>query len=227
MERPILFSGEMVRAILEGRKTQTRRIIKPQPPEELKWLGWCTGTTGNNKNLGSACWVDEFPLATKQHWVKCPYGHPGDRLWVRETFWIEHETDFINEVPTDCGINLKEDTWAKVWYCATTDKPNIYHFYSKRPAIHMPRWASRILLEVVSVKVERLQDITNSDARAEGMETEEYLAWREEAEGCAPPGSHIQSLRDCFQDLWNSINGKKYPWDSNPWVWVIEFRKVD
>jgi hypothetical protein len=186
IERPILFSGEMVRALLEGRKTQTRRIIKPQPdiadPELEKVL--------------PAAWEDGFID------VKCPYGIIGDRLWVRETFCAESQQT----------IHYRADGWeydgGGGW----------------KPSIHMPRWASRIDLEVTAVRVERLQDISEADAVAEGIES--FMQYGQQAYADYLKRRHcVYDSRFSFKSLWESINGFD-SWQVNPWVWVIEFRRV-
>lgn len=190
-ERPILFSSKMVRAILEGRKTQTRRVIKPQPEqyEAKPWghfLGW-KGTRG---------WKIE-DLA--RH---CPYGKSGDRLWVRESHKIIKEDIY-------CGdVNLRP----KGVYYRATDKYLEDPVWT--PSIHMPRWASRITLEIKNIRVERVQDISENES------------WKEGA-----PVKHIPfkfpRADIWFLELWDSINKKRgYGWDVNPWVWVIEFEVV-
>lgn len=190
-ERPILFSAPMVQAILAGTKTQTRRVVK-----------------------GKYWFSDGRP---DLELLRCPYGVPGDRLWVRETFWVEHDSDNFEMSPAfDCGINLAEDDWARVWYCATDHEPNgegpnddWAQFYSKRPSIHMPRWASRITLEVTGMRVERVQDISEDDVYAEGV------------------GHGRVSPQLEFQELWDSINARRgFGWAVNPWVWCVEFRRL-
>lgn len=196
-ERPILFSAPMVRAILAGQKTQTRRVVKPQP------------RTGVN-DAGTQFWVWDAPKSWKGGSMgfynhpheslsdsincfmarNCPYGQPGDRLWVREAF-------------SDCGFGHVE-------YRATAPADSNLRW---TPSIHMPRWASRILLEVVSVRMERLRDITIEDAEAEGLrQTPKPFPW-------------IDPVL-WFEHLWKSINGPD-SWDVNPWVWVVEFKRVD
>ena len=191
-ERPILFSGPMVRAILEGRKTQTRRVVKPQPELQLKSARWMRCADEQHalftQHDGELC----GQMASTR---KCPYGKPGDRLWVRET-WAHRRWMLGDASPSPTtvyradGEDLKGcDRW--------------------RPSIHMPRWASRITLEVVGVRVERLQDISEEDAKAEGIEW--VIGYR--------------SRIPLFSALWERINGPG-SWDANPWVWVVEFRRV-
>lgn len=194
-ERPILFSAPMVRAILDGRKTQTRRIVKPQPD----FLGSMDDPTTPWKTLAPG--LHEF--------IVCPYGKPGDRLWVRET----------HAPQPDCMMAW--DNWMLLH--RTGPKPIIHYAADGgdpwvdrwRPSIHMPRWASRITLEVIGVRVERLKTIRTKDAQAEGVfvPSMQYAAL----------GEH--SHRFAFGSFWEQINGSG-SWDANPWVWVIEFRTV-
>jgi hypothetical protein len=191
-ERPILFSGEMVRAILDGRKTQTRRVV------DFKRIAKQTGCTKGRLAYSPTfeSWgVFDGNGAADLCLVDCPYGAPGDTLWVRETCMI---------------------TGTAVSYRA--DGEMLPHFREQgckwRPSIHMPRWAARILLEVTAVRVERLQEISEADAIAEGCKATHH-----------GDGS---SATDAYQYLWDSINGKREgcSWDANPWVWVIEFRQM-
>lgn len=191
-DRPILFSAPMVRRLLDGSKTQTRRVVNPQPSAgfwvpyrcpDWRW-NWVVDKTG----MGSG---DPF---------RCPYGVPGDRLWVRETW-----------APRTLGQLPEIDRHAKPRYRATEDlRPEWGNAW--KPSIHMPRWASRITLEVTGVRVERLQEIDEAGAVAEGMAPRTVSAFRVEA-------------RADFCALWNTINGPD-SWDANPWVWVVEFRRL-
>lgn len=179
-ERPILFSGDMVKALLLGWKTQTRRVIKPQP--QGKWSG---------------------PMPC-QEWP-CPYGKPGDRLWVKETF-----STFGSD--GDAG---------RIVYRASIPYGNFdCHFKPWRPSIFMPRSASRITLEITSVRVERLNDISEEDAKAEGAQIQ-----RETPGGWIICGPRIGSYREGYRWIWESINGAG-SWEKNPWVWKISFRRV-
>lgn len=203
-EKPIIFSSEMVRAILEGRKSQTRRVIKPQPKLDI---GMC----------------DPFlPALIDGKYVACPYGQPGDHLWVRET-WGVHQLDGISgkEYP---NILYKADDSTRLVISDEVWKYNKEKF-QWRPSIHMPCWASRITLEIVDVRVERVQDISDSDIMDEGTKNCEYAL----PPYCTHCGGHEHLCnRDRFRELWNSINAKRgYPWASNPWVWVVEFRRVE
>ncbi len=205
MERPILFSGEMVRAILEGKKTQNRRVIKPQPTINWHYRTWCDSQT--------YAWTTCHPLNVKYQnqiqKVKCPYGQPGDILWVRET-WCDAGVFGYAYRATD-SLPIGVNTW--------------------RPAIHKPRKAARLFLQVKDVRVERLQDITEEDARAEGVKTAVwYMPYGKDEDAhidiSGLPGYPDQraSYRNGFATIWDSINAKRgYGWDTNPWVWVIEF----
>ena len=208
-ERPILFSGPMVRAILDGRKTQTRRAVKrpvwAHPADNGEDFSsdspaFCHRNTG--------CLVDYL----------CPYGQPGDRLWVRETFCLVEP----NGEPMPPGGQLVEVGCGKVaeaWYRADVELGirGVMSGLAWRPSIHMPRWASRITLEITGVRVERLQEISEADARAEGCEVRQRML-----------GQGEESPRFVFQSLWGTLNTKPpFRWEDNPWVWVVEFKRVD
>ncbi|HCF6977202.1 hypothetical protein DT381_29600 [Pseudomonas aeruginosa] len=197
-ERPILFNGQMVRAILEGRKTVTRRAVKglqiptkdkTTPHEGLRWsaLGQRHLRYGFNV-FGS---TEEECAHELARCGVCPFGKPGDRLWVRETF-----------ADIGCRLTFRADLEDGA-HCSVT---------RWTPSLHMPRWASRILLEITAVRVERLQDITPNQCIAEG-------AWREKDKELGRGQEAIAA----FADLWRSTGGD---WDANPWVWVIEFKRV-
>ena len=200
-ERPILFSGEMVRAILSARKTQTRRVIKPQPANGQKFAGIADA----REYLGPKH-KNQFGAYFGWSFRRCPYGQPGDKLWVRETFLVDDN----RRIPkTATHKNFEVD------YKATSeDSPH----WRWRPSIHMPRWASRITLEITGVRVERLHDISEVDARAEGAPDITGVVMGGKLRG-------IATYRDWFKNLWQSINGAD-SWASNPWVWVIEFKRL-
>jgi len=186
-ERPILFSAPMVRAILDGSKTQTRRIVKPQPNG-----AWSTDPCVAMKN-GLLHWAMNTPSGKVIiSDLKCPYGKPGDQLWVRET-WCPDFDPYTFRYKADGGEPLIR------W----------------RPSIHMPRWASRTQLEVLNVRVERLQDISQAGCIAEGVEYRPtgVVGWD-------------LDIGQRFADLWSKINGPE-SWDANPWVWRIEFQKIE
>lgn len=210
-ERPILFSGPMVRALLAGTKTQTRRVLKLRPGFDLeqrddgRWWPWA-----------------EHPERCDDVWMACPYGQPGDRLWVRETF---------------CKIIGQSGGWIETDYQATYtpgfrlgDSLGLKKRWT--PSIHMPRDASRITLEIAGVRVERLQDISEADAMAEGIvecpipADDEgprrigYMVGPDDGKS----GLAVTAV-NAYRDLWESINGPD-SWDANPWVWAIEFKRL-
>lgn len=209
-ERPILFSGPMVRAILEGRKTQTRRVIIGNRRKLLPTLVHAVANVLTGKH-----WAEPGG------WVSCPYGHPGDRLWVRET-WGDGSA-FYPHSPVLYGADEPADLGASCRNQAEADRAQgrehrvlegcRCHF-RWRPSIHMPRTASRLSLEVLSVRVERLQDISEEDACAEGV---------------VPLQMDMGTYRPRFEGLWDSINGQRpgASWADNPWVWVVGFKRAD
>lgn len=212
MEKPILFKGEMIRAILEGRKTQTRRIIKVLPEDNI---------------MAETCVPHQMHY--KVYWdsqtiTKCPYGKPGDQLWVRETWW---KAPRITEKMLIDGA----DTWPEYEYDASMGEMEKYDFsgwgWRKKPSIHMPRSASRIDLFVNSIRVERVQDITNEDAKAEGI-PDCKITNDIECLKCEITEKKFKCLtRMGFKGLWDSINKKRgYGWDVNPWVWVVNFELI-
>jgi hypothetical protein len=198
-DRPVLFSTPMIRAILEGKKTQTRRVVTASNSEVArKWntldFADAYADPGGTWLFGPGPYLKvKCPSDDTRHRVY-PRVQPGDRLWVRETFIVMPFPD--SRDPTD------------VVYYADADELIRRGFRPWRPSIFMPRWASRITLEVTTVRVERAQSISARDALCEGV---------------APP-----CILDNFQRLWNSINGKRpgCAWASNPWVWVVEFRRA-
>lgn len=269
-ERPILFSAPMVRALLDGTKTQTRRVVKP--PGGYRWLDLAAGTmtnTGGHK-------MHRYDLTA-------PYGQPGDRLWVRETFYCDNAF-YPNGVGVNClwrevdgqrvAVPVEEqraEMLAEDMYYRADGDPEFECPEGPtpwRPSIHMPRWASRIDLEITDVRMERLQDISESDAIAEGIERN----WSGElsigpngygSEGWVPDcgwrhylnsmdGDPAYTPEESYRSLWDSINEasrpvlpanpdskryarvkarlEKHPdtssWDSNPWVWVVSFRRI-
>ncbi|CAH1457658.1 MULTISPECIES: hypothetical protein [Klebsiella] len=226
-ERGMIFNSEMVRAILDGRKTQTRRIMKVQPESNQLGLLLITDST-KHSDIGKYHWAESN--ATGNHvrskLFSCPFGAVGDRIWVRETW----SSDFANYYPND-----------RVWYAADNNRrldievvDGVRGIYSPesdvhvpfrwQPSIHMPRWASRILLEITNVRVERLNAISEEDARAEGIIDGGCLNCGEpEPCGCANPEP---DATDAFAYLWQSIYGQEN-WNANPWVWVIEFKRVE
>ncbi|WP_420105752.1 hypothetical protein [Herbaspirillum huttiense] len=226
-ERPILFSAPMVRAILAGDKTQTRRIAKDVRHPDL-----------GNVYAPGALVLEREP----QHVIDraCPYGRPGDRLWVRETWqyadWTEEgephigyaadgERILIEEYPEEWGKRL-EEVWCELSAPKNYDIDNRAADRRWRPNIHMPRWACRILLEITGVRVERLQDISEAGCWAEGIEEiDGSLDDLKIVEMAKRMGRCVDDVAPTFAALWESISGPG-SWDANPWVWVIEFRRV-
>ncbi len=205
-ERPILFSGAMVRAIRENRKTQTRRILKHQPIK------------GDVKpSLDEGVWSAQTERSVVTEF-SCPKGLTGDRLWVKETFQPLWAADEPGDWTTGRGY--------KIGYVATDGIQDwVDHSEGEgeltqkcKPSIFMPRWASRITLEITAVRVERLQDISEADALAEGVDADAVASFARVAGVTRPAGF-------AYRDLWESINGPG-SWAKNPWVWVIEFREV-
>lgn len=228
-ERPILFSGPMVRAILDGRKTQTRRVMKPQP-EGHHWeglAGYLPVVKVLPTSRGLAARFSHW-LGTREdgvQWVPCPYGQPGDRLWVRETFYCDVPDDHAARLenlyyPADSHKPLARACCDLIPECQCFDagKP------TWRPSIHMPRWASRLTLEVTGLRVERLHDISEVDAQAEGIGPSGLGTWL--PPGVHHPGEASGSACRAFERLWADINGAE-SWDANPWAWVVEFRRVE
>lgn len=234
-EGPILFSAPMVLALLDDAKAQTRRIVK--------WRGVAPGLnlgfSGLSASATSGGWVLEAPNRTSSEWrskvTPCPYGVPGDRLWVRETFWAfgRWETRFSEK--------KGRDEWHFVDMTLETDR--LYQFSNptpgnrrvrssitptwwKRPSIHMPRVASRITLEMTGVRVERLQSISEADAEAEGCDAlpwhghdlADLIDW--------PLKSAVRPFANAYALLWDEINGAG-SWATNPWVWCVSFKRVE
>jgi len=302
-EKPILFSGAMVRKIIEDLKTNTRRVMNPQPSayvpspnvhpakhDSAYFDSYCNAekTMANPRGMSEFwCW---WTPDNRQgpDWIRCPYGRPGDRLWVRETFWCANEScdhEYCGGCDLGSLLPLGKD-YAEVQYVATPeccdlpilsgtetinpehsghthghgdwwlgppsdwDGHSDYHgtgmweflpttFTTKHPSIHMPRWASRLTLEIVSVKVERVQEISEEDAKAEGVEPysmtqqdiddlqiSDVSPNEKELARLMGPGSF--SHKFTFQMLWDELNKKRgFGWDKNPWVWCIEFKKVE
>lgn len=204
-EHPILFSGPMVDAILKGQKTQTRRVINLGPVKRvLKGSTSAIWTVFKDRYLERWWWGDQHG-ATE---VKCPYGKAGDRLWVREKARLRSVGPKIDEL--DLAYAADEIVGDPVFQSS----PRPYVFTRWTPSIHMPRWASRITLEITGVRVERVQEISKVDCLAEGM-------WP------GDPRTSEVSHKIRYQNLWNSINADRgFGWDKNPWVWVVEFKRI-
>ena len=206
-EHPILFSAPMVRAILNGTKTQTRRIFKGLTPPQCNGLHTCIVEDG----------VAKFHLNGKLamhsgEWTQSPYGQPGDRMWVKETFAYTDHT--INEQP-GYVFRATDPDWSEM------------EGFKWKPSIHMPRKASRITLEIAAVRVERLQDIKAADCIAEGIDPHTFnvgmgtvTTFRNYLTGATNSAAY-----QSYQSLWESINGPD-SWNQNPWVWVIQFKRI-
>lgn len=211
-ERPILFSAPMVRAILEGRKTQTRRIVKGGIRPAFGMYSFPA--------KGGGYWL--YPNAINEILAECPYGKPGDRLWVREAFWLE---EFKGRMFRQVGPSSFHDPQLSDMRHVMTayradwkdEKPQGRERW--KPAIHMPRAVSRITLEITEVRVQRLHEISHNDALAEG------------AAFCDAGYRHLESGRvydspiASFRDLWERINGEQ-SFMNNPWIWALTFKRV-
>ncbi len=231
-ERPILFSGPMVRAILDGTKTQTRRVVKLPHENPLgTWEPTRIGGAGGGKLANGSEIKEQGAIwhTRTGEILACPHGEPGDRLWVREAWqfadWTEDGQPYVRYA-ADGEVRFCEgageggelvDVWAHL------SRPENYEIDNKaadrrwRPSIHTPRWASRITLAVTSVRVERLQDISETDAIAEGCH---------DSDG-APTQELSGTARGAYALLWDDLNAdRSFGWDVNPWVWVVEFRRV-
>lgn len=222
-ERSIIMSAESVRAILDGRKTQTRRVIKfrnapfgqlqehsewrqaVQIPESSEWIFWDHDLPSNLMLTRKAYKAGDG--------IKCPYGKPGDRLWVKETYRLVDEFGDSKWDTFNYVEYRAEPSWVRI--STPIRVPQERYKPGWRPLIYMPREYSRILLEITAVRVERLQDIDPLDCVAEGASGYDTALSLD---------THIKR----FSDLWDKLNTKRgYPWSSNPWVWVIEFRRVE
>ncbi|MEK6849805.1 MAG: hypothetical protein AABY01_04540 [Nanoarchaeota archaeon] len=209
-DRPILFSGPMVRAILAGRKTVTRRVVrKPARATALSW-GEAMAEAVRRGWRGAQKRGPEDGIEWR---CSCPYGATGDRLWVREAH---------------CPLDMPHSPWPDLPHRCGGDGQTAHYREGFdrtaprwRPSIHMPRWASRLTLEIVSVRIERLQAITNQEARAEGVEPDDIAL--------EDGGERGPDYRGPFRDLWDQINGERpgCSWAESPWVWRIEFRRLE
>lgn len=243
-ERGMIFNSEMVRAILDGRKTQTRRIMKVQPESNQLGLLLITDST-KHSDIGKYHWAESN--ATGNHvrskLFSSPFGAVGERIWVRETWATLGNEDgcYVDWEDNLCKGDERSAAW--IYRASCEQRPGDYGLWSIpddaywkphtkehkfegawRPSIHMPRWASRILLEITDVRVERLNAISEEDARAEGIIDGGCLNCGEpEPCGCANPEP---DATDAFAYLWQSIYGQDN-WNANPWVWVIEFKRVE
>lgn len=222
-ERPILMSAPMVRAILAGTKTQTRRVVNPQPEDGCalprEWSKVMRRRKEPDIYGGDGLEMSNVKMADGSYGtLRCRYGTPGDRLWVREAWAVRHEYD--GHKPAHIPA------LARGHYAATEDRGGLMW----RPSIHMPRWASRITLVVTGVRVERLQEISEADSLAEGI-VSRRIGTGDARTGCREAfgldcdnNAWAVDARQAYSALWESINGPG-SWDANPWVWVVEFRR--
>lgn len=227
IERPILFNAPMVRALRDGCKTQTRRLLKVPHENPLgKWevLPWGGPNGGRTRDGKTLPYQNVIGHTRTGEIIACPYGQPGDRLWVRES-WSS------SDYRLQRGPYLKPDDFdvaearelGHLIYAAdgTPDFEGEQELIRWVPNIHMPRWASRINLEITNVRVERLQDISFADAAAEGLHYSSERLDRWSADGSKWHGTPQQA----FRALWEQINGPG-SWDANPWVWAISFTRL-
>ena len=253
-EHPIIFSTEMVRAILDGRKTKSRRIIMPQPFRDEGEKQWVYRYSSRKKECL------HYPNATEALKDLCPYGQVGDRLWVRETHWLSKCGQYIAlpagkrncyPIPPDI-IRNKEQVASKITYAGRkiklkdgkliggapvrrgekeilncvamfgSEHKDIY--FERKSSIHMPKWAARTWLEITNIRVERVQDISLKDVISEGIKDTNKCVYNDDnVFKC----NHHDTL-DKFKNLWDSLNAKRgYGWQTNPWCWVIEFKRKE
>lgn len=216
-ERPILFSSEMVRAILDGRKTQTRRIVKPQPPEgATEVFYWDEPTLSGKVKAEAGCYF--YTSGGLNFNGVCPYGSVGDLLWVRETWgmtdgkWLLSHPNKWGGCPKGNRLVYKADGKQYPLHNDHIGGNYKYHWCSAR---FMPKWAARLWLEITNIRVERIQDIKLDDILAEGISLKGH------------PSPMFDNFLFAFRDLWDSLNAKRgYSWTANPFVWVIEFKRI-
>lgn len=230
-ERPILFSAPMVQAIREGRKTQTRRVVKGIPDNVTLHTYYGAYTDGR---IGSAPrqaiahslgWFvpeagDLWPCNDKDR-LRCPYGQPGDRLWVKETYRTYKSLDVLMPSRIEAGAGIEYAAGGS----SILGRETLYGTGKWRPSIFMPRKFSRILLEITRVRAERLQDISDEDLVAEGIKSlEDYHEAVEHASAIGCGTGYIP--KQIYERLWDSINGAG-SWDANPWVWCVSFKRIE
>lgn len=236
-ELPILFSPPMVRALLDGSKTQTRRVVKPSLAER-EWVEQrASGDFWRCADGDPTCYTGVWETSeyAQQYPILCPYGQPGDRLWVKENYRFTNDLDRYSatQVAQLCLDAGYKSPWAPIHFEADGQRNNWEHTSTPphkgepvagklRPNIFMPRWASRIDLEITGIRVERLQDISEEDAKAEGIEKTPSGFWSLYGQG-EVDGTY--SPRTSYRALWESLNGPG-SWEANPWLWVIEFKVI-
>ncbi|NAU32592.1 hypothetical protein EE082_24015 [Klebsiella pneumoniae] len=221
-ERGVIFNGEMVRAILHGRKTQTRRIVKGTDGAVKFCKEWDINGEEIFVVLGEKDHTGMNPVLGA---LSCPFGAVGDRIWVREAFRVH---SLATDVATLAYKASERNSWAEQTHrvpVAVCNKPATPEKWT--PSLHMPRWASRILLEITDVRVERLNAISEEDAEAEGIDME-ALYGSQDCYDCIADHNMTgrPTVTGAFKHLWESIYGEE-GWKSNPWVWVIEFKRVE
>lgn len=215
--KPIIFSAESVRAILEGRKTQTRRVVK----ETTNINGTCNGIYFDEETERWYWQLLDKPNVVDLCLGKCPFGKVGDRLWVRET-WALRTPSYPNH---HSKVFFKDEQYKTIYHQDTVEPTQKYGYDLSeksrwRSPILMPRWASRLTLEITDIRVERVQEITHEGVKEEGI----YVFARESVNLPGRPQGQFKR----FANHWNSLNAKRgYPWEKNPWVWVISFRRVN
>ncbi|NMT27276.1 hypothetical protein [Serratia marcescens] len=229
-ERPVIFNGEMVRAILDGRKTQTRRVMKVQPSEhfhpmnmslELDYSArWYTPGVVDKDGYLQPATGQVFGVAGEDEGYACPFGAVGERLWIRETFMDLTGTGIEATTGKFEGFAYRADTPAGSY----GDEVRKEYGLKWTPSLHMPRKACRILLEITAVRVERLNDISESDAKSEGVKPAGDML-PDYPDTFLTPNGDFATAKVAFQRLWQSIYGED-SWGANPWVWVIEFKQV-
>ncbi|MFP6813096.1 MAG: hypothetical protein VB956_07195 [Moraxella sp.] len=218
-ERPIIFSSEMVKAILDGKKTMTRRVVKTQPDFNARY----DGVDDDTNHFWEVLDAQGEPTEKYIPILKCPYGKVGDRLWVRETHHVvggtaDYEIEEIKQGLQDIKnfVSYKADGYGNPCDGGWTSP------------MFMPRWTSRILLEITDIRVERLNDISEADAVKEGLRILAASGRYVVNPGDQHFGGASHDAVEVFSWLWDSLNTKKgYPWSSNPWVWVVEFKVIE
>ncbi|HCR0782093.1 hypothetical protein ACU6YP_03980 [Klebsiella aerogenes] len=221
-ERGMIFNGEMVRAILDGRKTQTRRIMKIQPEHSGLGLRRVIDSK-NGSDDGKYFWSlsDACGLKIRSKSFTCPFGSVGDRIWVREAFRVHSRA---TDVATLVYKASERNSWTEQTHrvpVSVCNKPATPEKWT--PSLHMPRWASRLLLEITDVRVERLREISQADAEAEGVGKLKKGFWKNYQSGWT---EFQLTARGSFATLWKSIYGDE-SWYADPWVWVIEFKRIE
>jgi len=244
-ERPILFNPDMVAALLDERKNQTRRVVKPQPLPSTHYVN------PYNKNIKHmTAWTKDHKMIlgagnikNMAHWA-CPHGFPNDELWVKESHYLYGHWVTLTGQKTKTGKQKTKFCYQQSKGVMFLDKPpkKIHtknergRGWHRRPSIFMPRWASRLQLKINNVKVERVQDVTEKDAIGEGVfkfdldkdSAEDFGAWRNYLKDEFSGWIGCRTAKDSFMSLWDSINKDRgHSWESDPWTWVVNFEKIN